>query len=284
MPEGDTIFRTARTLHRALAGQPVTRFEAVLPHLSRVEIDSGVTGRSVENAEARGKWLLIYFSGDLILLTHMLMSGSWHIYRPGEAWQRRRIDMRIVLETQKILAVAFNVPVAEFHSSDSLRRRENFKALGQALLAPQFDEAQAISRLRSHSALEVGAALLKQFIVAGVGNIFKSETCFATRVNPFRHVSSLTDAEAAALIATARKLLQANITEMSGDQIVTYRGIRGTAHRSPQEGSLWVYHRDGQPCRRCATPIQSQLQGPDARRTFWCPHCQPMNARAVYAG
>ena len=94
MPEGDTIYRAARTLNLALAGQTVTSFESVLPHLSRVEIDRGITGRIIEKAEARGKWLLIHFSGDLILLSHMLMSGSWHIYRPGEKWKRKRYGMR----------------------------------------------------------------------------------------------------------------------------------------------------------------------------------------------
>src|SRR6202022_4194866 len=100
---GDTIFRAARTLDRALAGEAVTGFESVLPKLERVEVDSGVTGRSVEKVEANGKWLLIYFSGDLILLTHMLMSGSWHIYRPGERWQRPFSEMRLVIETETIL-------------------------------------------------------------------------------------------------------------------------------------------------------------------------------------
>jgi endonuclease-8 len=141
VPEGDTIFRTARTLHRALAGQSINGFETVLPHLSRVEVDSGVTGRIVENVAAHGKWLVVHFSHDLILLTHMLMNGSWHIYRPGESWQRSRVDMRIVLETQKMLAVAFNVQIAEFHNADSLRRRKGFNTIGQSLLAPQFNEA-----------------------------------------------------------------------------------------------------------------------------------------------
>ncbi|HEY2013954.1 MAG TPA: DNA-formamidopyrimidine glycosylase family protein, partial [Bryobacteraceae bacterium] len=97
MPEGDTIFRAARTLNRALAGQVVTKFETQLPQLSRVDYDTPVAGRTVERVEAAGKWMRMYFSGDLILLTHMLMSGSWHIYRPGEKWKSPRRDMRIVL-------------------------------------------------------------------------------------------------------------------------------------------------------------------------------------------
>jgi endonuclease-8 len=281
VPEGDTIFRAARTLHRALAGQPITRFETVLPHLSRVEVDSGVTSRTVEKVAAQGKWLLMHSSGDLILLTHMLMSGSWHIYRPGEPWQRPRIHMRIVIEAPKILAVAFNVQIAEFHNADSLSRREGFNALGQSLLAPRFNEAEAIAQLRSHPGLEVGAALLKQSVVAGIGNVFKSEICFACQVNPFRQVRSLTSAEAAALIVTARKFLQSNTAELSADHITTYAPFRRTTHRTQPEENLYVYHRSGQPCRRCATPIAARKQSPDARATFWCPHCQPMHRAAT---
>src|ERR1035438_2773452 len=139
MPEGDTIFRTARTLARALGGATVTRFDTVLPALARVDYDTPLAGRTVDAVESRGKWLLMHFSGDLILLTHMLMSGSWHIYRPGEKWQRHRTHMRIVVETPAMLAVAFNVPVAEFHTAASLARREGFNRLGPAPLAPDFD-------------------------------------------------------------------------------------------------------------------------------------------------
>jgi len=281
VPEGDTIFRTARTLHRALAGQPITRFETVLPHLSRVEVDSGVAGRIVEKVEAHGKWLLIHFSGDLILLSHMLMSGSWHIYRPGEPWQRARIHMRIVLETQEILAVAFNVQIAEFHNTDSLRRKEGFNILGQSLLATHFNEAEAIAQLRSHPDFEVGAALLKQSIVAGIGNVFKSEICFACRVNPFRLVRSLTDPEAAALIITGRKFLQTNVA--ASNPITGYAPFRRTTTRTQPEENLYVYHRAGQPCRQCATPIQSFAQDPDARTSYWCPLCQPAQASATHA-
>src|SRR5215470_9069497 len=114
MPEGDTLFRMARTLQIALGGQAVTRFETVLPKLARVDVDTPIAGRTVERVESAGKWLLMRFSGDLTLLTHMLMSGSWHIYRPGERWQRPRDHMRIVIETAPYVAVAFAVPVAEF--------------------------------------------------------------------------------------------------------------------------------------------------------------------------
>ncbi|HME13367.1 MAG TPA: DNA-formamidopyrimidine glycosylase family protein [Candidatus Acidoferrum sp.] len=276
MPEGDTLFRTARTLHRALAGQLVTGFDSVLPKLARVDVDSGITGRIVEKVRSQGKWLLLYLSGDLILLSHMLMSGSWHIYRPGETWQRRSIHMRIVLKTEAIWAVAFNVPIAEFHTPDTLRRREGFRTLGQDVLTAQFDPERSVAQLRANGDLEVGVALLTQSLIAGIGNIFKSETCFACGINPFRLVSTLTAEELNCLVATARKFLLANVTENSRDQITTYAGLRSTTGRASSDERLWVYGRRGQPCRRCATPIESYKQGLEARTTFWCPQCQPM--------
>src|ERR1700744_4629260 len=117
MPEGDTIFRSARALHQAFAGRQVTLFETAYAQLASVNDQSPVTGRTIEQVESRGKWLLIHFSGDLILTTHMLMSGSWHIYRSGERWKRARSHMRVVLGTSDYVAVGFNVPVAKFYTA-----------------------------------------------------------------------------------------------------------------------------------------------------------------------
>lgn len=281
MPEGDTIFRAARTLHRALAGRLVTGFESVLPKLERVEVDSVVTGRTVERVESNGKWLLIHFSGDLILLTHMLMSGSWHIYRPGEKWKRRQVDMRVVIRTKAIHAVAFRVPIAEFHSADSLRRRRVFNQIGPSVLAAEYDDARILQRLRGRPESTIGEALLSQSLLAGIGNVFKSEICFACGVHPFRAVGSLSIAELSCLVATARKFLLANVSDSSGDKIVTYTGMRRTTGRTDREENLWVYKRRDQPCRRCGTAIASGKQGLDARTTFWCPNCQPFEAVAA---
>jgi len=123
----------------------------------------------------------------------------------------------------------------------------------------------------------LGDALLKQSIVSGIENIFKSETCFACGVNPFRKVSTLTSQEAENIMATARKFLLANVTDSSGNQIVTYTGMRRTTSRANPEERLWVYKRAGNPCRRCGIAIESRKQGLDARITFWCPQCQPLS-------
>ena len=277
MPEGDTIYRAARTLHRALSSHIVTGFETVFPRLERVEIDSGIVGRRVDSVESRGKWLLMHFSGDLILLTHMLMNGSWHIYRPGESWKRRRSDMRVLISTKEILAVAFNIQIAEFHTTDSLERRRGFNRLGPDILADTSDQNSILANLRARPELEIGVALLNQSILAGVGNVYKSEICFACGVNPFRRVESLSAEEAGCLTATARKFLKANVTETSGDNIATYMGMRRTTGRTSPDERLWVYHRRGEPCRRCGTPIESRKHFADARSSFWCPRCQPIN-------
>jgi endonuclease-8 len=283
MPEGDTIYRAARTLNLALAGQTVTSFESVLPHLSRVQVDQGVAGRTIENVAAQGKWLLMYFSGDLILLSHMLMSGSWHIYRPGETWQRRRFDMRVVIGTPKILAVAFKVPVAEFHTANSLTRRQGFKSVGPSTLAENFDESELIARLRARPDLEIGVSLPTQSLLSGIGNIFKSEICFACGINPFRTVSDLTDDDLKCLVSKARKFMLANVAEASGDKITTYLPMRRTTGRANLSERLWVYKRAGEPCRHCGSVIVSRKQGFDARTSFWCPLCQPVGLKRASA-
>ncbi len=266
MPEGDTIFRAARTLDRALDGQVVTGFESVLPHLVRVNDDTPIAGRTVESVRPKGKWTMMTFSGDLILLTHMLMSGSWHIYRPGEQWRKSRYHMRIVVETASIVAVAFNVQVAEFHTARSLARREGFRALGPDVLDDGFDAGLAVSNLAAHGELEIGAALLSQSLLAGLGNVFKNEVCFACGVNPFRKVASLEREQLARLVSTARELLLANVTPEST--------FRRTTRLANAEERLWVYGRAGNPCRRCGTSIQSRKEAVGARVNFWCPVCQ----------
>ena len=111
--------------------------------------------------------------------------------------------------------------------------------------------------------------------LAGIGNVFKSELCFACNVNPFRKVATLSITELTCLVSTARKYLQANVTDNSGDQIVTHTGLRRTTGRADREENLWVYKRHNEPCRKCGTRIERRKQAPSARTTFWCPTCQP---------
>src|SRR6476659_220743 len=160
MPEGDTIFRAARTLHRALAGTEVTAFESMLPALNRIHEDAPPTGRTIERVSAAGKHLFIHFSGNLVLRTHMRKNGSWHIYRSGERWQRPRRDMRIVLRTADFEAVGFAIPVAEFVTETRLSKHVDLRKLGPDVLSETFDAEKVIENLRSRSTVEIAEALL----------------------------------------------------------------------------------------------------------------------------
>jgi endonuclease-8 len=273
MPEGDSIFRAARTLHRALAGRTITRFESVFPRLTRVDADTPLAGRTIERVEAKGKHLLMWFSGDLVLRTHMRMHGSWHIYRPGERWQRPRHDMRIVVATGVLDAVAFNVPVAELVTGAALERTPDLRDLGPDLLTDDFDPAEAVRRLEARADMEIADALLDQHAIAGIGNIYKSESLFVARVNPFARVADLPRASLEKVVATAMKLMRANIGETSSG-MATYRGLRRTTGRMDPGARFWVYGRGARPCRRCGTAIERRTQGVNVRSTYWCPRCQ----------
>jgi len=253
MPEGDSIYRAAQALHKALAGKTVTNFETVLPKLARIDEDAPVKGRTIERVVAKGKNLIIEFSGDLHLNTHMKMNGSWHIYRPGERWQRPRRDMRIVISTDQFIAVAFTVPVAEFHTSRSLARDDDLRRMGPDLLGESFDRDEALRRIRARLDEEIANVLLNQRVLAGIGNIWKSETLFAAGIDPFTHVADLDDAQLERIVDCARKLLR---------------------HSAEGRSTFAVYSRGGEPCRRCGTPIRYRKQGSDARGTYWCPRCQ----------
>ena len=208
MPEGDTIFRAAAALHRALAGARVVRFETVLAHLARVDDDAPIRGRLVERCESVGKHLLIWFSGDLALRTHMRMSGSWHLYRPGEAWQRPSREMRVRLDTERWVAVAFNVPVAEFLTSREIPRTRALASLGPDLLGANFDREEALRRLRLAGAQPIADVLLDQRVVAGIGNVFKSEVLFLCGIHPERSAEAIGNDGRAAIIDTAVPLMR----------------------------------------------------------------------------
>jgi endonuclease-8 len=273
MPEGDTIFRAAQALQRALAGNLVTRFCSVFPQLNRVDDDAPIAGRTVERVEARGKHLLIWLSGDLALRTHMRMSGSWHLYRPGESWQRPASQLRISIETANFHALAFSVYDAEWLSEKTLLRSPVAR-LGPDLLGREFDAAQAAQRIRGAVGRPICDAILDQRVLAGIGNVYKSELLFLTRLHPLRAAETV-DAEAIdALVRLASKLLQSNVGPAADGGIVTYRGMRRTTARANPGERLWVYGRAGQPCRECGAAICSAMLGQHVRRTYWCPRCQ----------
>ncbi|MDQ4085454.1 MAG: hypothetical protein M3165_06500 [Actinomycetota bacterium] len=259
MPEGDTVWRTARRLHRALAGQTLTRTDFRVPRYAALDL----AGETVHSVVARGKHLLHRVGADTTVHTHLRMEGAWHLYRPASRWRRPAYQARVVLHTEPWVAVGFDLGAV-----DVVAREEESSLvghLGPDLLGPDWDADEALRRLRAEPDRQVGEALLDQRNLAGLGNLYKSEVCFLTGVHPFRAVGQVDDL--ARLVARAQRLLEAN--KDRAEQTTTGDTRRGRR--------TWVYLRAGEPCRRCGTRIATAHQGAtgEERQTFWCPRCQP---------
>ena len=261
MPEGDTLHKTAARLKPALQGHVLTRFEA-----PRLVGDAPKLGEQIDLVEARGKHLLMHFSGGLVLQTHLRMTGSWHIYREGERWRRPAYLARVVVGSDNgWLAVCFQAPLVETH------HRAGAAPAALAALGPDLCRAESLAdavmdevvdragRLAPAGAT-LGEALLDQRIAAGIGNVYKSEACFAVRVDPGTRLERVDDVTRRRVWSVAARQLQANL---------------GQAERRTHPAGLAVYGRRGQPCRRCGTPILMARHGEQARSTYWCPTCQP---------
>jgi len=273
VPEGDTIATSAATLAGVLVGRVVTRFASPVPGIEARARTLGVVGSEVRAVEAWGKHLLIHFStaestaNGAVLRTHMRMTGSWHLYRVGSRWQKPARFARIVVEAGDVLAVCFSAPEVELLAAEQVTGHAGLQRLGPDLLHPEFDEGEALARLRAAGDQEIADALLDQSIMAGIGNVYKSEVLFLERVSPLTRVSMLDDETLQRLIQTAREQLQRNVGS-------SQRRTTPEHHRE----ALWVYDRAGKPCLRCGTLIRRVLQGPHARSTYWCPACQPQAA------
>ncbi len=255
MAEGDSILRLARRLNERLAGQrisvrtPGQRRPSGLPP---AELD----GRKLERAESRGKHLLLHFDGGLALHSHLGMRGRWDVYAAGERWRRPAHQAWIALSGGEAEAVNFCGSTMRIAREAQLRRDPRLARLGPDLLADDFEPAwgaQALRRVNPDT--EVDEALLDQGVIAGIGNIFKSEGCFEVRIAPLRPVGSVTDAELVQLVAGTQRLML--------DAVET--------GRQPNR----VYRKAGRPCPRCSARILSEAQGDSARTTYWCPGCQP---------
>jgi endonuclease-8 len=263
VPEGDTLWRAARTLHGALAGQQVTGFASSLPEVAAVARGLRVAGRTLDAVEARGKHLLVRFSGGVTLHTHLGLHGAWHLYRTGSRWQRSPARARAVVRTATAVAVCFDAPVVEWIGPLSEAAHPSLASLGPDLLATGFDAAAAVRGLRARGDDEIAVALLDQRALCGIGNVYKSELLFLCGMSPFRLVRDLDDATLALLVDTARTLLRRNLGP----------GARRTT-AAGQRSALFVYGRTGRGCLRCRTKIESRAQGEQARTTYWCPRCQ----------
>jgi endonuclease-8 len=265
VPEGDTIRRAAGVLHAALAGRTLSRLASREARVTAAAAQLAVVGRAIVAVESRGKHLLVLLDGGAALHTHLGMHGRWNIARPPVSG-----GASAVLEADGVFAVCRRAAIVELLSARELARHPALARLGPDVLADGFDLAAARARLRACGDRPVGEALLDQSVLAGIGNVYKSEVLFVCRVWPLELVRALDDATLERLLAAARRLMRANLGP--GPR-------RTTSALSPVP--LNVYQRGGRPCRRCGARIARIVQGEHARATWFCPGCQ---ARAVSPG
>jgi endonuclease VIII len=231
-----------------------------------------VVGSRVTAIEPVGKHMLIHFDNGLVLHTHLRMGGTWHRYAPGERWRMAAWKARVVLEVAEHVVVCFNAPVAELMPARAAPLHPALASLGPDLLSPQFDAGEAFTRLRARPDVQIAEALLDQRALAGIGNVIKCETLFIEGVNPWQHVSDLSDDKLRSLVATAHRLLEDNAVPGRPHRVTTGGDARA-------RGSSYVYERANRPCTHCGTPIRVQRQGALNRSTYWCPTCQPLHPR-----
>lgn len=259
MPEGDTVWRTAQRLQRALSGSRLTAAELRVPRFATADL----VGHEVLETVPRGKHVLTRLSGGLTLHSHLGMEGAWRIHAPGQRWNGGPAhQVRAVLCVAEQQAIGYRLPVLEL-----LRTRDEHAAvghLGPDLLGVDWDQREAERRLLSDPARLVGEALLDQRTLAGIGNVYRSELCFLARVSPWTPVSEVPDPRR--LLLLARKLLRVNRDRLR----------RSTTGEARTDRLLWVYGRAGRPCMRCGTSVRSIESGPveRPRLVYWCPRCQ----------
>jgi endonuclease-8 len=260
VPEGDTIAAAADRLDAALRGAVVVAISG--SHRSARANGRRLHGTTVTSVEARGKHVLIQLSNHWMIRTHLAMTGAWHVYRPDQRWRTSPGKARLVVTTADAVAVCFSAPTVEIAPTHIVAG--SLQHLGPDLLDDGFDEAEYLRRAGDlEPATPVAEMLLHQRVVAGIGNVIKSETLFLEGIAPQTPLGELDDAALRALASRTRRLLLAN--RRGGPRNTTgYRNV-----------DTWVYGRAGRPCLRCRRPIRSETQGDLDRVTYWCPNCQP---------
>jgi endonuclease VIII len=256
VPEGDTVWLTARTMNAALAGQVLRRSDFRVPSLATVDL----AGRTVREFVARGKHMLLRLDDGRTLHTHFAMDGSWHLYAPGERWRGGpEHQVRVVLATDDTVAVGYRLPVVELLPPGGEDAAVGH--LGPDTCGPGWDLDEAVRRVAARPDREIGPALLDQRNLAGIGNLYKAETLFLRGLWPWTRVDRVADLDGT--VRLAQKLVASN----KGRWTQTTTGSLRRGETS------YVYGRRAQPCRRCGTAIQKADQ--DDRVTYWCPRCQP---------
>ncbi len=257
MPEGDTVYRTARSLDAALAGTMLTRCDLRVPAFATVDL----AGETVEEVISRGKHLLMRV-GAYSIHSHLKMDGSWHIYPHGAKWRLPEWQARAILANADWATVGFQLGTLDVMARDA--EADVVGYLGPDLLGPDWNPELALVNLRSEPERPIGLALLDQRNLAGLGNVYRNELCFLRGVLPTRPVGDVPDLER--MVALAKRLLEANKDRV---QRTTTGNLRGDTD--------WVHGREGRPCLRCGTLVSRGELGDSAlqlRDIYWCPHCQ----------
>ncbi|GAB4215988.1 MAG: Fpg/Nei family DNA glycosylase [Sandaracinaceae bacterium] len=271
MPEGDTLHRIARRM-QPLVGERVE----VLRLPRSTQPTAHLVGAAVERIEALGKNLLVRFTGGWVLHTHLRMNGRWRLRRRDGVGHAPLLPESVVyLATTGHEALCTSAPTVVLAREGSLRL-DGLRGLGPDLLAPEVDLDAMARRLASAADRPLGVAVMDQRLVAGIGNIWKSEGLFACGLDPFAPVARFTHDELVAVLAHTRRAMLANVEgtihrkalvpRTSGGRVTRLEARRG-------EPSFAVYERSGEPCLRCGGPIGRAKQG--TRPTYWCPRCQP---------
>jgi endonuclease-8 len=274
MPEGDSVWRAASQLHKALSGQKLTASDFRVPRFATLNL----TGWTVEEVVPRGKHLLMRLQGPdnqkLTIHSHLKMEGVWQVYPPGGRWRKPGFTARCVLRTTAADAVGFSLGVLEVvrtADEDSIVGH-----LGPDLLGPDWDAAEAERRIRTAPDVPIGVALLDQRNLAGIGNIYRCEACFLSGVHPASPVSALPDL--VTLMTDAKQLLEANLGPGRRMTVLNPRGM--PVGRMAGRAGYWVYGREHQPCLKCGTPIRRGVlgkpTGEEERNIYFCPQCQPL--------
>jgi endonuclease VIII len=261
MPEGDSIFKLATTLAPVLVNRRVTALRA---HRIPDAAAESVVGHVVVDVAARGKNLLIFFDDGRALHVHLKMSGRIFVERPRSAFYANAPigapDLRLAVEGGAI--IGRRLPVCRLVTRAAAA--PEIAMLGPDLVRPDFDEDEAIARLRRLGSRSIGEALLVQRAAAGIGNVYKSEVLFLEGIDPRRPVASIDEPTLRAIVRRASLLLRRNL----GPGPRTTRASLGGAR-------VWVYGRGGKPCFRCGTPILRFMLGPEnGRSTYVCATCQ----------
>jgi endonuclease VIII len=256
MPEGDAIAYAARRIRPVLEGAVPDEIATPQPRHRMDRWPERLEGRAVRSVDTHGKHLFLRFEGDLVLHSHLRMTGSWRVYRAGERWRRSPRRAWLVMRARGHEVVEFDGPVLELMTESRTRFERRLGDLGPDVLAEPFDRERFLRRLREDDPTRgIGDALLDQRIVSGIGTVWKSEGCFLAGLSPWRPIETVADEQVMRVIREIRPLMALSV-EKGGKQ------------------RRWVFERSGQPCRRCHTPIRFRGQGDDNRNTFWCPECQ----------